>query len=430
MNGDAMTGDATVNTPPPLVPSRRRPRLRIIVLGNLVVLGGLLVCSELVARFVVWAWEIPTTFESKPFQGFGQTDPVVWWKLRPNLDVRMGGVGLRTNPLGVRDERRELPAGSIKVFCLGDSSTFGWGVDSARMYTAVAEQGLESMSGKGFAVVSAGVPGYTSFQCLQQFREQIARLRPDWVVVMASNNECRARTLGDRERGRLLARKQVLHRWLGFSRLWLLISRAPEALNRSWDLDPKPGRVADTPDEYAQNIRDLVREARRANGRVLVMNMPLRLRKAPFWKQFDRPTPEVADLLRQAEDAQKADESVEKQVARLEQAARLQPDQFEAHWRLAYLELRRGRTAAADREFALAREGDLHPEASKPGYNSVLAAVCRDENVPFIDLDRLFHESGLDEGDLFLDHCHPTPAGHELIGNELARRLNALQQGR
>ncbi|MDB5349018.1 MAG: lipolytic protein family [Planctomycetota bacterium] len=425
-----MTGDASVNTsPPPRVPASRRPRLRVIVLGNLLVLAGLLVVAELVARIVVWTWVIPTTFETKPFQGFGQTDPMVWWKLRPNLDARMGGVRLRTNRLGFRDERQEVPPDSLKILCLGDSSTFGWGVDASRMYTAVAERGLASRSGRGAAVVSAGVPGYTSFQSLQQFREQIARLKPDWVVVMASNNECRARNLGDRERGRLLARKQALHRWLGFSRLWLLISRAPEALSRTWDLDPKPGRVADTPDEYAQNIRDLVAEARRANLRVLVMNMPLRLRSAPVWKQFERPTPEVADLLRRAEDASKAEAPVEKQAALLEQAARLQPNQFEAHWRMGNLELRRGRTAEADRCFALARDGDLHPETSKPSYNRVLSAVCRDLDVPFIDLDSLFRESGLDESALFLDHCHPSPTGHRLIGRELARRLNELRPG-
>ena len=408
---------------------RRRPQAKIIVLGNLLVLAGLLVTAEVLARLVVWTWEIPTTFEAKPFQGFGETDPVVWWKLRPGLDARMGGVRLRTNRLGFRDDHEELPAGLPRIYCLGDSSTFGWGVEASRMYSAVAERALEAKAGAKAALISAGVPGYTSFQCLQQFREQIARLRPDWIVVMASNNECRARNIGDRERGRLLARKQTLHRWLGFSHLWLLLSRAPEALTRTWDLEPKPGRVADTTDEYSQNLRDLIREARALNCKVLIMSMPIRLRSMPNWSHFDNPSPEVQDLLSRVGQARKADEPLEAQITLLEEAAKLQPIQFEAHWQLAKLELRRGRTIEADRQFALAREGDLHPETSKPSYNRTLALLCRDEKVPFLDLDRLFQESGLDEDALFLDHCHPSTTGQKLIGQELARKLSAWLPG-
>ena len=402
----------------------------VIVLGNLIALGVLLVAAELLARGIVWLWGVPTAFQPRPFQGFGRTDPVLWWRLRPNLDDWMGQVRLKTNRLGFRDSRDSLPKGSTKVYSLGDSTTFGWGVPASAMFTAVAEEALNEGSKRRVAIVSAGVPGYTSYQCLEQFREDIAPLRPDWIVVMASNNECRSRFLGDRERGANLARKKTLDGLLGFSRIWLLLSRTPESLTREWELDPPSGRVANTEDEYRHNLGTLIREARASGCRVIVMNMPLRLRKEPDWKHFDRTSPKVAALLDRADVARRSNAPLSDQEAPLAEAIRLQPDQFAAHWRLAQVEQASGRDDEASRQFALAREGDLHPDAAKPSYNAALKSLCDGENVPFLDIDRAFRESGKADDELFLDHCHPSPAGQRIIGRELARKLGDLLPSR
>ena len=409
----------------PVSRSGRPRRWLRLVLGNLAVLAALLLICEGVARGIVWFWEVPTEFRARPFQQFGQTDPVAWWRVRSNLDTTMLGVRLRTNRRGFRDPRDELPGGAVRVFCLGDSTTFGWKVEADAMYTAVAERAVREATGRDVAIVSAGVPGYTSYQCLQQFRETIAPLRPDWIVVMASNNECRARNLGDRERGAGLARKRALQRWLGWSRVWLLLSRAPEALARGWDLDPKPGRVANTAPEYRQNLRELIRAARAEGSRVLVLNMPLRLRLEPDWPHFDELSPRVADLIR------RSDEQTAPSARRslLDDALALQPDQFAAHWKLAQVELSQGHPAEADRQFAQARNDDLHPDAAKPLYNRALEELAAEESVPFLDIDRLFRESGHADDALFLDHCHPTALGQRLIGEALAARLASLLAG-
>ncbi len=405
----------------------RRRRVLIIALGNLIVLSTLLVGCEIVARGIVWAWEIPTEFQPQPFQEFGQTDPVVWWHLRSNLDTWWHDVRLRTNREGFRDRRDTLNAGALRVYCLGDSSTFGWDVKESQMYTNLAESFVEEATGRPVDIVSTGVPGYTSYQCLQVLREQIARKKPDVVVVMASNNECRARNVGDRDRGRMLARKRSLHRWLGFSRIWVLLSRAPETLTRTWDLDPKPGRVANTTEEYRENLGELLREASSTGARVVFMNMPLRLKVTPIWKHFDPSTPQVDALLQRARD----DGGQPDLAARwLQEAIELQPVQFAAHWQLAQLEQARGNVAKASAEFALAREGDWHPDAAKPSYNRTLDEFCKSEGVPMIDLDRAFRESGISDEELFLDHCHPSPAGHRIIARELSHTLQGMVKGR
>ncbi|HEB53493.1 MAG TPA: hypothetical protein ENI87_09590, partial [bacterium] len=50
---------------------------------------------------------------------------------KPNLDVSIGRFRLRTNSLGLRgpDVAVPKPPGTFRIVMLGDSVTFGWGVD-------------------------------------------------------------------------------------------------------------------------------------------------------------------------------------------------------------------------------------------------------------------------------------------------------------
>jgi len=410
--------------PPRPISAAKRWRLRICASVGAVLLA--LVVLELVGWACVRLFGIPTKFQPQPFQGFGQTDPVLWWTLEPNLDNEAQGVRVRTNRLGLRDARDELPRDRPVVVCLGDSTTYGWSVEADEMYTVVAERLLAERGGPPAAVISAGVPGYTSYQCLVQFRERILPLRPTIVAVLASNNECRARSLGDRDRGRLLARKQALDSALGFSNFWLLLTRGPESLRRSWELEPVPGRVANTVDECRQNFGELIRLARDDNVQIIVLSAPLRLRFEPNWKNYDQPAAAVAELLRRAQQAALDGAPIDEQLAHVEAAVRFDRHQFIGHWRLAQLYSQLGRTDDAAREFSLARDADRHPEAAKPLYNRALAEFCESASVPFIDLDHRFAASGLRDDELFLDHCHPSPAGQQLIGEAIADELTPM----
>lgn len=403
-------------------PARRGRRIAVLIAGNLAVLVGLLLALELIGRVCVWIWEIPTEFRSAPFRGFGQTDPVLWWTLQPNLDTRAQDVRVRTNASGFRDERAGIPPGKIAVYSLGDSTTYGWRVEPGEMYTARVEAAL----GGDAAVVSTGVPGYTSYQCLMQLRDRVLPLKPAIVTILASNNECRAREIGDRERGRRLARQRALQEYLGFSHFWILVSRAPQAVRQSFDEEFSRGRPANTRKEYQENLREMIRLARAAGCRVIVMSLPMRLQFHPDWKVEDPRIPEVRELIRRAD----AESDPARRRPLLEEAIRLEPNQFPAHWRLAQALLSEGRIAKARQAFRAARDGDLHPEATKPSYNSVVKALCAEESVPFVDLDAAFEASGLTESQLFVDHCHPTVAGQQLIADCLApavkREIEAL----
>lgn len=80
---------------------------------------------------------------------------------------------------GMRDHPHTAPAPPL-VLALGDSMTFGEGVEANQAWPAVLERAL------GVRVVDGGVPGYGSPQMRGRLHELLPALRPDLVIVALS----------------------------------------------------------------------------------------------------------------------------------------------------------------------------------------------------------------------------------------------------
>jgi hypothetical protein len=92
-------------------------------------------------------------------------------------------MGLRTS--GRTDAWRSA---SHRLLVAGDSFAFGWGVDgdqmlSARLQDALAARGVQA------AVLSAGVPGYSTDQEYLLWRRLEPQVRPEVVVLLMSGND-------------------------------------------------------------------------------------------------------------------------------------------------------------------------------------------------------------------------------------------------
>lgn len=120
-------------------------------------------------------------FENRP--GIKVELDFVVLKGTSSFEVRRGFYGI--NALGFRDYKygREALARPDLVFCLGDSTTFGLGVDFESTYPKQLETMLRKERGRSAFVVNAGVPGYE----LHQYRANLSRLlgmsKPRAVVV-------------------------------------------------------------------------------------------------------------------------------------------------------------------------------------------------------------------------------------------------------
>ncbi|MCB9385616.1 MAG: hypothetical protein H6509_13450 [Bryobacterales bacterium] len=193
-----------------------------------------------------------------------ESDGEVFWRLKPGLrsvvcaeriaeqewafSVSTDGDGRRATPEG--------PAQRTALF-LGDSCTFGIPVDDADSFPAVCQTLMP-----GLRAVNAGVPGYTAFQGRVLLEKLGPSLRPDVIVLTFWVN---GRTvwdhLSDLEHHELLAAERAGE--LSRHRLTRLVRRVT------------PGdRPRLSEDEFAAEVRTIVRLAREAGARPVIVVWP------------------------------------------------------------------------------------------------------------------------------------------------------------
>jgi lysophospholipase L1-like esterase len=117
-------------------------------------------------------------------------DAQLFWRLKPNQDMEGDGRIYRINALGLRDGEIVVPkpAATYRILSLGESTTFGAGVELDETYAKVAER-LLRQARPNVEVVNAGVGAYTSFQCVKYLELHGAQLAPDEVWLFSGAND-------------------------------------------------------------------------------------------------------------------------------------------------------------------------------------------------------------------------------------------------
>lgn len=103
------------------------------------------------------------------------------------LTLRAGGLAL----VWSRDLRTEAPqeTADFRILAIGESTTFGLGVDPEESYPAVLGKLLGERTGKKVAVYNTGVPGQTSVSILRNLQQQLWKYRPDLVICLFGIND-------------------------------------------------------------------------------------------------------------------------------------------------------------------------------------------------------------------------------------------------
>jgi len=122
------------------------------------------------------------------------------WEINPkNLDQRMTcdefDTRIATNAQGLREPRTIDPRRDVyRIVVVGDSMTFGWGVEYHETYASVASSILrQRSSGREVEIVNIGRPGADAVDYLRYIRSYARQLRADMVVVgFLVGNDCPA----------------------------------------------------------------------------------------------------------------------------------------------------------------------------------------------------------------------------------------------
>lgn len=123
---------------------------------------------------------------------FYQPRGEIYVLLKSNLSTTADSRGIpvytvETNSKGLRDEafQKRPPPNTTRILVIGDSFTFGWGLESEQRYTEILERKLDQSpsSSVDYQVINAAVPGWGMKDYYTFLKERGVGYNPDIVVI-------------------------------------------------------------------------------------------------------------------------------------------------------------------------------------------------------------------------------------------------------
>lgn len=254
--------------------ARRRPRLRVFVLlffflGLITFLAGELVVRTYLALRGWTANCYAAQLEMYvPDADTGAT-------LRKNFVLRSGTFHITTNSLGLRgaDVPTDKPDGTLRIAVVGGSSAFGYFASDGQEAAQLLEDALNH-AGHPTEVINAGVPGYNLFQTIPRYRNLVAPLHPDIVIVYLGWNDL-TYVVSEDPTAEVFTKRvlpPVWERTLGHSALYGFL--AYRVLQRTPNFVPRVGMNKDPTsvgaEEFRKNIESLIVEIEQSGARPII----------------------------------------------------------------------------------------------------------------------------------------------------------------
>jgi lysophospholipase L1-like esterase len=158
----------------------------LVTLVVVEVLAGVFFCPG-AGQFVHTQQGFPA---ARGVRAFAEYDPVLGWRGRPGLQATFYDYcrcptyqsTVTHNSRGYRDGEHDFarPEGKRRILVLGDSYTWGWGVDYP--FPTLLQQKFDE-AGSPVEVVNLGVIGYTTDQEMLLYAEEGVQYEPDLVIV-------------------------------------------------------------------------------------------------------------------------------------------------------------------------------------------------------------------------------------------------------
>jgi lysophospholipase L1-like esterase len=320
-------------------------------------------------------------------------DPLVGWSLRPGFHGKTGdGERVTINSLGFRSPempRRKSGPGELRILSLGESTTFGTGVDDDQTYSALLETFLrERRPGRLTRVLNAGVSAWSSTQSLIWLKARGLEFDPDVILFYHELNDYLPATIRD----------------AGLTEIEIVLT--DRQIYSSW-----PHRLSRTLTAWSAGYRFAVNAA--ARHRIARLALPQDGEAIPASPLTEIGVPDGiyfggADIYRGSGRTASKIPSEELLLGR-----RVTPAE-----RMGNLEelSRLCRQRGIDLVI-------LHPSYSVTApHECLLTGFCRDNGLPMLETYGLLRPEG-DPAAHFLDPMHPDAEGHRLLADALADLL-------
>ncbi len=181
--------------------------------------------------------------------------------------------GFRTKEISRKKEK-----GVFRIICLGDSATFGWGVNQEETFSKFLEDKLNSNSAqRRFEVLNLAIPGYTSYHGKAVFEHFALKYSPDMLILSFGGNDGRPipkKAKKILERGRKF---QGINYFLLNLKTYRFMRRLLYARHNPFKkIQEKKGANLDmeafvTPKEYQENLGSIIKTARERGIETLLL---------------------------------------------------------------------------------------------------------------------------------------------------------------
>jgi lysophospholipase L1-like esterase len=451
----------------------RRTLIPVLVSIGVTVL--LLLAAEIGVRLMgVEPMEWPGIEGQIRFKGT-LVDPLLGPRLRPGWSGRWPGkFAVSADEHGFRTTGLPAPESpAARVAFMGDSCSFGWGLDTEQTFVALLDARQRSAGTPALALWNAAYPGTSAVAGEYVLREHVLPLRPDVVVLgFSANNAFRFADVNDATRFRSFGIRKMLLR----SRLWSiaaawLANRNPPKHNprtRSIILDMPVhalSRVA-TLEQFTAAVRAMVADTRASGAEPIFLVFPRASAVSTLFPQEDaglvaarlpppvakpgKPTAaEISLLEASCLDHQALNDPIQEMRSRAPAWRPVYPAAAEMRERLRQgaLAYSAGRYDEATRLFseAVALQGDVplaHYDLGAAllangraeglaefdtadrlacsvflSHQIALWRLAHELHVPVVDL--ALHFQAHDGAALFMDPAHPNAAGDQIIADAL-----------
>lgn len=339
----------------------------------------------------VWALADPQIF-TRPLPeeegGLFRDDPLLFWRLAENLDIDYRGNRVRTNALGHRSpELGARERNEYRILSLGESTTFGTGVEDGETYSARLEAHLNRIQReRKVRVLNAGTPAHSSYQFQRYLRERGVALEPDLVLVYSEINDYLPASLRDsshHEIGVSLSDAELASSRGSTLRRWL---ETNSAFYRALSFARARSRIAQF-------------DAGTTGDPLQAIGLPtIGLKPRLFERRGEGPYFEPAGV-----------------------AENRLPPRVRPHERIAHLEAIAQTCEENDIELLLIHPAYRH---SRP-HECPLTQFADERGVPLLEAHSVLHPEAREPEGLFLDLFHPDPEGHIRLGRALAETIRS-----
>jgi tetratricopeptide (TPR) repeat protein len=392
-----------------------------------------------------------------------EKDPLVGFSSRVPLYVPAGRPGVLHTAKNKRALfnfhrfERSKPEGTVRVFCMGGSTTYGRPYGDRTSFCGWLREFLPVADPtRQWELLNAGGISYASYR-VAAVMEELAEYEPDLFIVYTGHNEfLEARTYGEllEASGALLETRAVLNRTRTYTALKRVVEKVRgREVGEMMQKDVLPGEVDAVlddsvglqayhrDDEWKQgvlahlriNLNRMVDIAESADAQSLFVTPASNLRNCSPFKSERRAGMSESERLAFDDELAKARRRfARRRFARALEAVDAAIQHDARHPAAQYL---RGQILYASARYDAAREAfqraldeDICPLRALSETLQTVSDVARERGVPVIEWARHLQaraENGITGEDFFLDHVHPTIEGNRMLALLLIEQFHA-----